>query len=92
VRQPYEKTYNCTEKDVKEMQMLRQQDPETWTRVKLAEKYGCSQFFVGMVAGHGGKAERVEREHEESRRKWGSRRREAREDRGRRKALWGRDA
>lgn len=77
---------------MKEIQRLRREDPETWTRVKLAEKFGCSQFFVGMVAGHAGKAEKVERSHEEQRRKWGVRRREAREDRGRRKVLWGRDA
>lgn len=60
--------------------------------MKLAEKFGCSQFFVGMVAKNEGKAERVNREHEAARMKWGTRRREAREDRGRRKVLWGRDA
>tara|TARA_R110002003_G_scaffold103_7_gene8153 strand:- start:22022 stop:22159 length:138 start_codon:yes stop_codon:yes gene_type:complete len=38
------------------------------------------------------RAEEVERSHEEARMKWGQRRREAREDRERRKALWGRDA
>lgn len=59
--------------------------------MKLAEKFGCSQFFVGLVAKNEGKAERVERQHQEARGKWGVRRREAREDRGRRKELWGRD-
>ena len=44
-----------------------------------------------MVAKNEDKAERVNREHEAARRKWGTRRREAREDRGRRKVLWGRD-
>ena len=87
VRQPYEKTYHLNENDIAEIRRLRSQDPDTWTRVKLAEKFGCSQFFVGMVAKNEDKAERVNREHEAARRKWGTRRREAREDRGRRKVL-----
>jgi hypothetical protein len=45
-----------------------------------------------MVAKHEGKAKRVASEHEAERMKWGKRRREAREDRARRKVLWGRDA
>jgi hypothetical protein len=70
---------------------LRLSDPDTWTRVKLAEKFGCSQFFVGMVVKAPEKAERVEQEHQGAREKWGRRRREAREERERRKELWGRD-
>lgn len=70
---------------------MRAEDPERWTRVRLAERFGCSQFFVGMVAKNKGKAERVDKEHEEARRRWGVRRREAREERGRRKVLWGMD-
>ncbi|EOA90060.1 hypothetical protein ACJQWK_07539 [Exserohilum turcicum] len=92
VRQPYEKTYHLSEADVAEIRRLRSEDPDTWTRVKLAEKFGCSQFFVGLIAKNPEKAERVAREHEEMRQKWGQRRREAREDRARRKVLWGRDA
>jgi hypothetical protein len=92
LRQPYEKTYHLTEAEVAEIRRLRSKDPEQWTRVRLAEKFGCSQFFVGLVAKNEGKGERVESGHEEQRRKWGVRRREAREDRGRRKVLWGRDA
>lgn len=74
------------------MRALRAQDPDKWTRARLAEKFGCSQFFVGMVAKAPEKAEKVAREHEDARARWGRIRREAREDRGRRKALWGRDA
>ncbi|KAH7136070.1 mitochondrial ribosomal protein subunit L20-domain-containing protein [Dendryphion nanum] len=91
VRAPYEKKYHLTEADIEEMRKLRSRDPEKWTRVRLAEKFGCSQYFVGMVAKNGGKAERVEREHERSRARWGNRKRMAREDRGRRKEGWGRD-
>ena len=81
-----------SEAQVDEIRRLRHQDPDTWTRIRLAEKFGCSQFFVGLVAKNEEKAKRVESMHEEARRKWGARRREAREDRGRRKVLWGRDA
>jgi len=92
LREPYEKKYHLSEAQVDEIRRLRHQDPDTWTRIRLAEKFGCSQFFVGLVAKNEEKAKRVESMHEEARRKWGARRREAREDRGRRKVLWGRDA
>ncbi|KAF2655138.1 hypothetical protein K491DRAFT_599403 [Lophiostoma macrostomum CBS 122681] len=92
VRAPYEKTYHVTPEQIEEMRALREEDPGRWTRVRLAERFGCSQFFVGMVAKNEGAAGKVAGEHERARSRWGSRRREAREDRGRRKAIWGRDA
>lgn len=92
LRDPYEKKYHLAPSEIAEIQRLRAADPERWTRVRLAEKFGCSQFFVGMVAKHEEKAGRVQREHEKARRKWGKTRVLAREDRGRRKVLWGRDA
>jgi hypothetical protein len=92
LRAPYEKSYNVTPAQIDEMRQLRASDPEMWTRVRLAERFGCSQFFVGLVAKNEGKAGRVEREHERARKRWGGRKRIAREDRGRRKGLWGRDA
>lgn len=73
------------------MRQLRAQDPDTWTRVKLAQRFACSQFFVGLVARNPDKAERVALEHQRAREKWGARRREAREDRVRRKSAWARD-
>ena len=91
MRQPYEKTYNLTPPQIAEIQKLRAEDPDKWTRVRLAERFGCSQFFVGMVAKNEGKAERVEAEHKMARERWGNRRRMAREDRVRRKESWGRD-
>ncbi|KAF1936502.1 hypothetical protein EJ02DRAFT_303823, partial [Clathrospora elynae] len=92
ISEPYEKTYHLSEEDVAEIRRLRASDPDTWTRVKLAEKFGCSQFFVGMVSKAPEKAAAVSKEHEDARRKWGPRRKIAREDRERRKVLWGRDA
>lgn len=92
IRQPYEKQYHLTAAEVEEIRRLRSSDPRQWTRVKLAEKFGCSQFFVGMVAPAPARAEAVSREHEAARRRWGARRKLAAEDRQRRKVLWGRDA
>ena len=91
VRAPYEKKYNLGPEEMEQIRQLRTADPDTWTRVKLAEKFGCSQFFVGMVVKAPEKARRVEAEHQGAREKWGRRRREAREERERRKGLWGRD-
>lgn len=92
MREPYEKKYHLTGKEIEEMRRLRREDPDKWTRVRLAEKFGCSQFFVGMVVKAPEKAERVGAEHERARARWGNRRRMAREDRSRRKEGWGRDA
>lgn len=92
VRTPYEKKYHLDEAQIAEIRSLRLGDPDKWTRVKLAEKFGCSQFFVGMLVKAPEKAERVAKEHEAQREKWGKRRKMAREERERRKVLWGRDA
>jgi hypothetical protein len=71
---------------------LRSADPFTWTRKKLAEKYVCSQFFVGMICE--ASKERKEQQKqilENVKEKWGRRKRYAREDRAKRRELWGRD-
>ncbi|KAI8936651.1 hypothetical protein NX059_007049 [Plenodomus lindquistii] len=92
LREPYEKKYHLTDAEIEEIRSLRKSDPATWTRVKLAQKFGCSQFFVGMIAKAPEKATAVARSHEAARQRWGERRKIAREDRERRKVLWGRDA
>jgi hypothetical protein len=91
VRQIHEKKYHLTDKEIGEIRQLRMEDPYTWTRVKLAEKYGCSQFFVGMIVKAKEKAREVAEGHAAMRKKWGQHRREAREDSERRKVTWGRD-
>ncbi|CDS09249.1 hypothetical protein LRAMOSA10609 [Lichtheimia ramosa] len=50
LRQPYEKKYNLSDAQIAEMRQLRQQDPTTWTRKKLADKFGCSELFVSIAA------------------------------------------
>ncbi|KAI9709205.1 MAG: hypothetical protein M1812_007728 [Candelaria pacifica] len=93
VRKPYEKKYHLTEADISEIRRLRKEDPGVWTREKLAKKFNCSNLFVGIVC-------EASKEHKEKqlrileavKSRWGRRRREAREDRTRRRETWGRDA
>ncbi len=92
ISKPYEKKYHLREKEIEEIRRLRGSDPFTWTRKKLAEKYDCSQFFVGLICQ--ASEERVEQQTkvlEDIKSKWGMRRRHAREDRTRRRELWGKD-
>ena len=92
IRKPYEKKYHLREKEIEEIRELRGSDPFTWTRKKLAEKYDCSQFFVGLICQ--ASEERLVQQKkvlEDIKGKWGMRRRHAREDRTRRRELWGRD-
>jgi hypothetical protein len=91
VRAIHEKKYHLTDKEIAEIRKLRSEDPYTWTRVKLAEKYGCSQFFVSMIVKAKEKAREVAEGHLAMKKRWGQHRREAREDRERRKVTWGRD-
>lgn len=91
VRVPYEKKYHLTDVEIAEIRSLRSSDPDWWTRERLAEKFGCSQLFVGLVCKAPEKAKAVERQHQEARERWGRRRREAKEDRYRRRETWGRD-
>jgi len=86
-----EKKYHLTPADVAEMRRLRAEDPRQWTRVRLAEKFGCSVFFVNLFAQKVPELEAEwEAEHERARSRWGRTKTEAREDRSRRKAEWGR--
>ena len=89
---PYEKKYHLREKEIEEIRRLRTEDPYTWTRPKLAEKYKCSPFFVGMVAPvrEEKKAEEF-RKIEQIKERWGKRRRYAREERQKRRQMWARD-
>ena len=87
-----EKKYHLTPKEIEEIRRLRTEDPWLWTRKKLAEKFECSQFFVGMVAEAPVEKKEYEKVKEEGvKERWGRRRRYAREDRGKRRELWAMD-
>ena len=92
LRPRQEKKYHLTPAQVDEIRKLRAEDPKMWTRVRLAEKFECSQFFVSLCCSSPEIKEQRDKELEEIKRKWGRKKTEAREDRQTRKALWGRDA
>ncbi|KAK4504139.1 hypothetical protein PRZ48_005055 [Zasmidium cellare] len=91
VRPIYEKKYHLTQEDIDEIRRLRKEDPRTWTRVRLAKKFDCSEFFVSLCASAPEIADEREKELERIKSKWGRKKREARELRQERKKLWGRD-
>ncbi|KAI4186541.1 MAG: hypothetical protein L6R41_003415 [Letrouitia leprolyta] len=93
VKKSVEKRYHLKEEEIEEIRRLRQEDPDTWTRNKLARKFNCSDFFIAMVceASPSRKAQQ-QKAIDEIRARWGNRRRHAREDRQKRRVLWGRDA
>ena len=87
-----EKKYHLTPTEMSEIRRLRLEDPNKWTRKTLSEKFGCSQFFVGMIAEASEEKKAKETAKlEEVKDRWGKRRRNAREDRGRRRELWAMD-
>ncbi|MCJ1468219.1 hypothetical protein MMC07_006847 [Pseudocyphellaria aurata] len=91
-RLPQEKRYHLREEEIAEIRRLRTLDPNVWTRKKLAEKFDCSQFFVGMVVQASKEKKEKEKQILESvKEKWGRRKRYAREDRRKRRELWERD-
>lgn len=92
VRPIQEKKYHLEPAQVEEIKRLRAEDPRKWTRVRLAEKYECSPFFVSLCCSAPGFKEERDRELEAIKAKWGRRKTEAREERKRRKEGWGKDA
>ena len=88
---PYEKKYHLGENEFDEIRRLRAEDPAKWTRSKLAEKFNCSQFFVGMVSPNDERARLDKVALEQIKERWGRKRRYAREDRQKRREMWGRD-
>jgi len=92
LKDPAEKKYHLTEVEVAEIRRLRAEDPHTWTRKRLAEKFDCSQFFVSIVAKNEQAGKEYEQRLEAAKKRWGAGRTLARHERGRRKELWGRDA
>ncbi|KAL8704026.1 MAG: hypothetical protein Q9201_002798 [Fulgogasparrea decipioides] len=87
-----EKRYHLGEKEIAEIHRLRKEDPFTWSRKKLAQKFDCSEFFVAMVCEASPERKEQQRKAlEDIKARWGKRRRYAREDRQKRRELWGRD-
>ncbi|KAG2230807.1 mitochondrial ribosomal protein subunit L20-domain-containing protein [Thamnidium elegans] len=75
-------TKKLSEAEIKELRQLRESDPTTWTRSKLAKKFGCSELFVSIAAP---KSTTTVVENEVSH---GYRRKLITQERQKRKALW----
>ncbi|KAH0612655.1 uncharacterized protein H6S33_009035 [Morchella sextelata] len=90
VKKPYEKKYHLGEAEIAEMRALRAEDPDKWTRGKLAEKFGTSRFFAGMVAETtAARKEEMQGRLATIKSRWGKIRTNARFERTRRRAGWG---
>ncbi|KAH8551818.1 mitochondrial ribosomal protein subunit L20-domain-containing protein [Umbelopsis sp. PMI_123] len=42
---------NLGESEIAEIRKLRAENPTQWTRKALAERFGCSEFFISIVSG-----------------------------------------
>ena len=93
LQEPRQKKYHLKAGDIAEIRRLRTLDPFQWTRKRLAEKFGCTEFFVGMcVQANEERMQWHERNLAMAKRRWGPKRRTAREERLKRRALWNMDA
>ncbi|KAK4509518.1 uncharacterized protein ATC70_007870 [Mucor velutinosus] len=77
-----------SEAEIKELRQLRESDPSTWTRSKLAKKFGCSELFVGMAAPSPVASTNAEAAAAAATAKHGYRRRLITQERQKRRALW----
>jgi hypothetical protein len=77
--------YHLTEEDVAEIRRLRQTDPNTWSRLKLARKFNCTSAFVAMCCeAPKEKADAEAAKLAAIKARWGPKRTRAREDREKR--------
>lgn len=91
-KQPAPQRHHLTEEDVKEIQRLRREQPDVWTRLRLAKKYNCSSLYIGIVAEQTPERRAAEEaKFEAVKARWGNKRKSAREDRVKRRGLWLRD-
>ncbi|KAL8862673.1 MAG: hypothetical protein Q9178_001171 [Gyalolechia marmorata] len=92
IQKPVEKRYHLKADEIAEIRYLRQKDPFTWSRKKLAQKFDCSEFFVAMICeASQEKKQQQQKALDDIKARWGKRRTYAREDRQKRRVLWGRD-
>ncbi|CAG8522424.1 10956_t:CDS:1 [Funneliformis caledonium] len=84
-----EKSYHLTQEQVKEIQQLREQNPVKWSRKKLAEKFECSQLYIGIIAPVS-KERRAQLEEEKNAEieEMGWKKRFIRKERVRRREIW----
>ncbi|KAF4548819.1 putative ribosomal protein subunit L20 [Elsinoe fawcettii] len=86
---PRERKYHLKPEDVEEIRKLRQMDPKQWTVKRLAEFFDCNEFFIRLCASSPEAKAEEDAKIDSIKGRWGRTKREAREDRQRRKELWG---
>jgi len=79
--------------DFEKMRQLRTEDPEKYTRGRLAKMFNCSPFLVGQMAPldaptHREALDKREKLHEEVRNQWGERKQMIRAIRTKRREFW----
>ena len=84
-----QKLYHLTQEQIDEIRQLREQDPVKWTRKKLAEKFECSQFYIGIIAPVSKERKiELEKEIDQKIEKMGWKKKFIRNERARRRELW----
>ncbi|KAI9480826.1 MAG: mitochondrial ribosomal protein subunit L20-domain-containing protein [Benjaminiella poitrasii] len=79
-------TRKLSDAEINEMRQLRTSDPTTWTRSKLAKKFGCSPLFVSMTAPLNDTTHLIKNESDNSNQ--GYKRRFMAQERQKRRTLW----
>ncbi|KAH3671405.1 hypothetical protein WICMUC_004702 [Wickerhamomyces mucosus] len=89
---PREQRLNLTPKEVSEIQKLRNEDPEIWTRNSLAKKFDVSPFTISLVSSpNKSRSGEMTNRLNTIKESWGRQRYLARLDRQKRKTQWYRD-
>lgn len=84
-----EKKYHLTKEQVEEIVKLRTADPYKYTRKALAEKFGCSEFFVSLVCDCSEeRLNDMNNRLEQIQLMWGGRKRAAKEMKAERQKAW----
>ena len=87
------KPERMTQEDIRKMQELRKSDSDTWTVMKLARKFGCTNAFVKLMAPltpaqRKKKQTARDAEHARQRALWGERKAIIREIQQKRREFW----
>lgn len=90
IGKPHERKYHLKPEDVEEIRKLRATDAKKWTVKRLAQFFNCSEFFVRLCASSPEAKAEEDAKIDAIKARWGRSKREAREERERRKELWGR--
>ncbi|KAH3682526.1 hypothetical protein WICPIJ_006517 [Wickerhamomyces pijperi] len=92
VSQPREKKLNLTPEEVSQIQKLRLEQPELWTRSKLAAEFNVSPFTISLVSNpNKQRSEEMQQRLQTIKESWGRQRYLARLDRKKRAVNWYRD-